>query len=333
MCPVVSVIIPIYNAERFLSECISSVLKQSFTLFELLLVDDGSVDASPSICDASEKKDSRVKVIHQVHAGVSAARNAGIKASVGKYLVFVDADDLLPEGALQKLYDLIKADNYAAVFGQHLLDYSGRQIPKAARLAPGVYSYQDVKANLIDDGTLSGFLFGSVWGAIYQKSSNLFFDEKVELNEDGLFNFLLLSKVNKVFVTNELVYIYRKWKTAKSSVLTKNDKFYVCQQALKDYLKNLDDDFELQMQRREITILFWNALRIQGCSCSWKEAKVFLKGLLSDKCVTSNFEKLDYARMNKYKKVLFSLLQHRQLFAFFFLAKYVAPTLQKTLKR
>ena len=341
LTPIISIVIPVYNAvynaEKSLSECISSVLNQSFTSFELLLVDDGSVDSSLDVCNAYAQKDLRVKVIHKIHAGVSAARNTGIKAAAGKYLMFIDSDDLLPEGALKKLYDLIKNDNYDVVFGQHVLDYSARQIPKTARLAPGVYSYQDIKSNLIDDGTLTGFLFGNVWAAIYQRSpilnNNILFDEKVEVNEDGLFNFLLLSRCNKIFVTKEIVYIYRKWKTAKTRTLTKNKKFDACQQVLKGYIKLLDGNFELQMQRREISILFWNALRIEESSCSWKEAKIFLAGLLQDKSVTCNFDKLDYARMNKYKKVLSALLQRRHLFAFYFLVKYVVPILQRRVKR
>ena len=337
LAPIISIIIPVYNTERWLSECISSVLNQSFTLFELILVDDGSADACPSICDSYAKNDSRVKVIHKVNAGVSAARNDGIKRSVGKYIMFIDADDLLPEGALKKLYDLIKNDDYDIVFGQYVLDYPRKQIPKATRLTSGVYSYQDVKFYLIDDGTLAGFLFGSVWGGIYQRSrivnNNILFDEKVKINEDGLFNFLLIPKCNKIFVTEEIVYIYRQWKIEKLSALTKNNNYDVCQQVLKEYIKDLDDDFELQMQRREVSILFWNALRIEKSKCSWKEARVFLENLLRDKSVTCNFEKLDFCRMNKYKRVLFALLQHHLFFTCFFLIKYVAPVLRVRIKR
>ena len=92
----VSIIIPIYNSEQYLGKCIDSVLKQTFTDFELLLINDGSTDSSGKICDEYALKDARVRVFHKENGGVSAARNTGIKAAKGKYVTFVDADDTLP---------------------------------------------------------------------------------------------------------------------------------------------------------------------------------------------------------------------------------------------
>ena len=88
-----SIIIPIYKVERFLQECVDSVLSQSYTDYEIILVDDGSPDDCPQICDEYAKKDSRIKVIHQDNAGIACARNTGIKCSEGEYLVFIDSDD------------------------------------------------------------------------------------------------------------------------------------------------------------------------------------------------------------------------------------------------
>ena len=99
----VSVIVPVFNSERYLSRCIDSILHQSYSYLELILVDDGSTDDSPKICDAFMEKDSRIKVIHQSNRGVSSARNSGINSSCGDYLMFVDSDDTISINAIELL--------------------------------------------------------------------------------------------------------------------------------------------------------------------------------------------------------------------------------------
>ncbi|MDR3314701.1 MAG: glycosyltransferase, partial [Oscillospiraceae bacterium] len=89
----ISVIVPVYNVEPYLPKCLDSIVSQTYANLEIILVDDGSTDASGSICDAYAAKDERVRVIHQANGGVAAARNAGLDAAVGEYIQFVDSDD------------------------------------------------------------------------------------------------------------------------------------------------------------------------------------------------------------------------------------------------
>ena len=105
--PKISIIVPIYNVEKYLDKCVSSILNQTFTDFELLLVDDGSPDRCGEMCDEYAKKDSRVKVIHRKNGGLSAARNSGIDAACGKYIGFIDSDDYIEENMYEHLYDVI----------------------------------------------------------------------------------------------------------------------------------------------------------------------------------------------------------------------------------
>lgn len=105
----ISVIIPIYNVEKYLSDCVESVLKQTYTDLEIILVDDGSQDASGQICDDYAKQDSRVQVIHKKNGGLSSARNAGIDQATGQYFFFLDSDDWIAENALELLYKEIKS--------------------------------------------------------------------------------------------------------------------------------------------------------------------------------------------------------------------------------
>ena len=106
--PEITIIVPVYNAERYLHDCIDSILVQTFKDFELILVDDGSNDKSGEICDEYAAKDDRVRVIHKKNGGASTARKAGVEAAVGKYIGWVDADDRVAEDMFEVLYDLAK---------------------------------------------------------------------------------------------------------------------------------------------------------------------------------------------------------------------------------
>ena len=108
--PEISVIVPVYNVEQYLAECISSILSQTFTDFELLLVDDGSPDRCGEICDEYSGKDKRVRVFHQENAGLSCARNKGLEHASGTYIAFVDSDDYVTSTYLQELYASLPAD-------------------------------------------------------------------------------------------------------------------------------------------------------------------------------------------------------------------------------
>ena len=106
MAAEISVIIPVYNTEKYVEECIESVLAQTYTDFELILIDDGSEDNSREICREMGRKDDRIRLIQMEHRGVSAARNAGMDAAVGKYLFFLDSDDMIHPQLLEALYEV-----------------------------------------------------------------------------------------------------------------------------------------------------------------------------------------------------------------------------------
>ena len=106
--PEISIIVPVYKTEKYLNECIDSILAQTFTDFEVILVDDGSPDNCPALCDAAAAKDSRIRVIHKPNGGVSTARNAGLDAARGNWIGFVDSDDIIDKTRYEKLYRAVK---------------------------------------------------------------------------------------------------------------------------------------------------------------------------------------------------------------------------------
>ena len=115
--PKVSIIVPVYNVEKYLAECLESILSQTFTEFECILVDDHSPDKCPDICDEYAKKDKRIKVIHKKeNEGSSQARKTGISEAIGDYILFTDSDDWIESKMAERLYTLAKLDNYDIVY-------------------------------------------------------------------------------------------------------------------------------------------------------------------------------------------------------------------------
>ena len=127
MCEI-SIVVPVYNVEKYLQECIDSIMAQSFTNFELILVDDGSGDRSGEICDIYSQKDARVKVIHKSNGGLSSARNAGIHIAKGEYIGFVDSDDCIEKEMFAELYKAVrKYQSDIAVCSFAQIDENGRR--------------------------------------------------------------------------------------------------------------------------------------------------------------------------------------------------------------
>lgn len=179
--PKVSILVPIYNVEKYLPRCIESVLSQDFRDYELILVDDGSSDQCPRICDEYAKKDSRIKVVHKKNGGLVSARLAGFKEARGEYLVFLDSDDYLYPYAISCLYTRI-IEGYDIVKGRH----------NKVSMTDGLYGVEHFEfdeGELDADKYVKSYILGKVspylWGAIYKHS--LF-------NEDIFRTFLFVSR-------------------------------------------------------------------------------------------------------------------------------------------
>lgn len=216
--PKISIIIPVYNVEPYLDRCLNSVLSQSFTDFEVLLIDDGSTDASGKICDKYASRDERIRVFHKENGGVSSARNVGLKEAKGEWIYFVDADDeVLPDG-LQALVDGIRDDVDVVMGNWEKRDNEDNLLWKI-----------DSKACLLTkkDGILINFGLSNKcpgnWGWLFMKlfktsvirNKNLLFTPEITYNEDELFIIQYLCACKGV--TNKIidsVYCYRESATS-----------------------------------------------------------------------------------------------------------------------
>lgn len=170
-----SVIMPCYNAEALLTRAVNSVLAQSFSDFELFLVDDGSKDGTAALCDAYAGKDGRVKVIHQQNAGASAARNAALDAAGGDYVAFLDADDYLRPDAYEKMLAAMERSGAAcACCGYvHVFEDGTLGAAAPAPLAAGAHTAEEVLAGivlpLLQDRLREGMVEGMVWRYVFRR--------------------------------------------------------------------------------------------------------------------------------------------------------------------
>ena len=216
----ISIIIPVYNAEKYLNQCIQSILKQSFTDFELLLINDGSKDKSGEICDRYSANDIRVRVFHKNNCGVSASRNLGLRKANGEWVTFIDSDDFISENYFQPIFEFEKQD-YIIMNSYSILDdlKSIFRSYESKRLGLDEFLNQ---YNLFRD-------FGTPWGKFFRNAiifeNKIVFDEKLNKGEDVLFNLTYILICKTVGISNSTAYNYRRDLGGLSS--KKNEIFYL----------------------------------------------------------------------------------------------------------
>lgn len=205
MKPKISVIVPVYNTEKCLHRCVDSILAQTFTEFELLLIDDGSKDSSGTICDEYAGKDSRVRVYHKVNGGVSSARNLGLDKAKGEWITFVDSDDWLDNRFLSSLY----TDNINDV--DLVISYA-KSIDKYGRIYERKYKTIYLESNNIEILFLEYDLAWqtSPWAKLYKKEicDSLRFIEGMHIGEDLVYLYNYLMRCAKIYILGENYYNY-----------------------------------------------------------------------------------------------------------------------------
>ena len=207
MDALVSVIVPVYNAEKYLKYCIESITKQSYFNLEIILIDDGSMDRSPQLCDEFASMDYRINVIHQENSGVSKARNVGLDVSKGEFIVFVDADDWLDDNYIEQLVDYIGncdiiACNFIDYIGGKRNSKSFRKIEKTEV----VTSQHELFKHCISEYIYTYV----VWGKMYRKNiiGNVRF-RQFSYSEDAMFCREILAKCTSVMLLTDVGYNYR----------------------------------------------------------------------------------------------------------------------------
>ena len=217
MNELISIVVPIFNVEKYLEKCIETIINQTYRNIEIILVDDGSLDNSGKMCDEYQKKDTRIKVIHKENGGLSDARNAGIKKAQGKYIAFLDADDYVDFTMYERLYDIVKKENAEiGISGYSRINEANKEIPYFL----DVEKYNKDRSFLYNMiGTLptdtEDINVGmSVWKCLYNldiiKENEIYFkSERVYISEDIIFQIEYFEFVNRVGLVKEPLYKYR----------------------------------------------------------------------------------------------------------------------------
>lgn len=212
-CPLISIIIPVYNVQDYLDECIESVINQSYFNLEIILVDDGSPDKSPIICEKWAQKDSRIIVIHKKNGGLSSARNAGLKIAKGKYISFIDSDDFITNNAIEIMFNRINSDDTIGIVSGLIYRYQDG-------ICSTFKKEWDIKHEFIVPAkefllkAMDMSISYTVWNKLYRRDllANVLFREGRN-NEDVLFMYELGKEIKrkKYSMVNipQYVYYYR----------------------------------------------------------------------------------------------------------------------------
>lgn len=269
----ISIIIPVYNAGEFLRETVWSVLEQDYKAIELILVNDGSKDDSLSICNELKASDDRIIVIDQPNAGVSTARNNGLKAAKGEYVLFIDADDLLEKDMVSTLY------NKAIETSADIVSCG------AALIKDGVVIKEEFGTNKLytydNEEALKFFLIGNkvnigVWTKLFKKSliDDLEFRKNIRINEDKLFIFEALMKANKyvVYDVSKYKYIQRNSSATRTFDSRWFDTIDVADLML-DTIKSKKGSLEFFAKINQIKVYYWLLLMMYRNKNSLTEYK------------------------------------------------------------
>lgn len=286
--PEISVIVPVYKVERFLSRCVDSILDQSFRDFELILVDDGSPDRCPEICDAYAARDNRIHVIHQKNGGLSAARNSGIDWAMSEsrshWLAFVDSDDWIHPQYLQQLYDAA-AQTFCKISACGFFRTEGEAFPEEED-----FSIQSMSADDYYCGEVHGGVTAVAWNKLYHRSlfKNLRYPIG-KLHEDEFTTYQAVYRAEKIGVTPARLYAYYQnpdgimrsdWNPRRMHVLEAFEQQIAFAQnrgserllrkAAEKYIYSLDDHLKKaqKVYRKELQRKMRTALKLgRECGC------------------------------------------------------------------
>ena len=344
----VSVVIPIYNVEKFLDTCILSVVNQTYHNLEILLIDDGSPDNCPQLCDDWALKDSRIRVIHKANGGLGMARNTGIEYASGEYICFFDSDDFIAPDTIEKAYSRAKQENAdAVVFGLVYTDACGNTIgefiPKT-RLKTYVgeqvveeFLPEFVGPDLKRNGERQ--LYMSAWVILYsmeiiQKSSWRFVSEREIISEDVYSLLNLCTHLRRVAILPEALYCYRTNEKSLSRRYISDRyerirNFYLQSVALCEELEYNDEVIHrLSQPYLSFTIAALKQV-VAADNLSYRERKSKIVKIMNDEVLQQVLEQTQADYQSLSRKILFLALRKKWYPVFFLLVKLKEHTNHK----
>lgn len=258
--PLVSVIVPIYKIEQYLGICIESILNQTYKNLEIILVDDGSPDKCPEICDLYAKKDRRIRVIHKKNGGLVSARKAGIVAATGQYIGNVDGDDWVGKGFYESLVNVMKASNADMVCAGQSRDLFEKSVSFCDSVNSGLYEgdkLRKLQTVMMSYGKYHRLGISTyVWNKLFRREvlieHQLNVDERISIGEDAAVTYPVIMDCKRIYVTDNCAYHYRQ---REDSMLKKTTSFRDEQlklqylyEYLTDFASKQPTEFQIQKQ-------------------------------------------------------------------------------------
>lgn len=225
----VSIIVPIYNAEKYLSNCIDSILHQTYKNIEIILVNDGSTDSSIEICEEYAEKDKRIIIINKKNAGVSSTRNDGISISTGEYIQFVDCDDYIEYNMTEKLVEQMKTNADLVICGYKSVYIGKKNSTIENHISPVIGQYKKNEVVNYLGELFKNYFINPIWNKLYNtniiRSHNLRFIEDINMGEDLLFNLEYISACSSIKIINESLYHYLNFNNGSLTASYKKNLF------------------------------------------------------------------------------------------------------------
>lgn len=208
-----SIIISLYNTEKYIAECLDSLINQSLKEYEVIIINDGSTDSSLQKCLDISKKENKIKIISQENCGVSKARNRGIEEAKGKYILFVDSDDYLEQDMLERIKPYLKPKSLIT-FGYKKI-YLNKEI-EYVEDETNIFTHQEIEEKIILDSNIGGYICNKVFDAEVIKKNNIRFDTSIHYSEDLLFSLDYSKHCNELHNLKMSPYMYRMRKSSVS---------------------------------------------------------------------------------------------------------------------
>ncbi len=282
----ISIIVPIYNVENYLKQCLESICKQTYKQIEIILINDGSTDGCSDICDLYLERDSRIKVIHKRNEGLVRARKTGINFAMGEYIAYVDGDDWIEPNMIERLYNtLIEQDADIAICGRYE-DTGDTHRPVYHGIPEGRYDKQALleyvyPKMIVNDAFFEWGIFPGVWDKLFKREClekyQMAVDDRLTMGEDAACTYPALLNADKIYVLHECLYHYRQ---SASSMVKQNT--------------------EVELQRKRFNILYNSVNKsfekykdIYDLREQWKEYILFLMVPRAD-VLYRDIDKLDF---------------------------------------
>ncbi|UTA68669.1 glycosyltransferase [Emticicia sp. 21SJ11W-3] len=329
--PKVSIIVPIYNVEKYLHRCMDSLLNQTLQDIEIILVNDGSPDNSPKLCEEYRLLDSRIKVVHKENGGLGFARNSGIEVSSGEFLAFVDSDDYVDVFMFERLYYTAKSLNFDTVFcGFNRVSSNQKITPVREVETTQVFETRESILGLLFDmiGAEPNFPADrkfemSVWHAIYSKQlidnyKIKFYSEREFISEDIIFHIDYLQKNSRIAIIPDPLYFYcaNEVSLSTSFRFDRFERYKILRAEISRKVSLIGDISQFQPKIDRMFIGYTRSLffSLLTYNLSFLERLKILKGICSDKVWMEIFKSYPYRKLPLKHQSVLILIKYKLIF-------------------